>query len=322
MLLRLLAILSVVFIACQPESKNLKDLPLKPQGTFVALLGIAQDAGYPQAGCNKKCCGAYWNGEAKAEKVISLGLIDPETNQKWLFEATPDFKLQLKALNKLSGAQNDTPPNGIFLTHAHTGHYTGLMHLGREAMGSTIVPVYAMPKMKTYLETNGPWEQLVALNNILLKPIKEDQPIQLTKEITVTPILVPHRDEYSETVGFIIASTQKKLLFIPDINKWDVWDRSINQYVEQVDYALLDAAFYDNEELPNRDMSAIPHPFVVESLQQFKGLSKKDKNKITFVHFNHSNPLLSKQNKQYREVVQQGYQVGFEGMQFPLIDLQ
>jgi len=29
------------------------------------------------------------------------------------------------------------------------GHYTGLMHFGREVMGTNNLPVYAMPKMKT-----------------------------------------------------------------------------------------------------------------------------------------------------------------------------
>eukprot|EP00957_Ditylum_brightwellii_P156501 11911053-Ditylum_brightwellii.AAC.1 len=64
-------------------------------------------------------------------------------------------------------------PDGIFLTHAHIGHYTGLMYLGREALGAVDVPVYAMPRMRSFLKNNGPWSQLVSLGNINIQNLEE-----------------------------------------------------------------------------------------------------------------------------------------------------
>ena len=117
-----------------------------------------------------------------------------------------------------------------------------------------------IPKMKQYLSTNGPWSQLVVLDNIKIRALKNDSTIYLNTRLKVTPILVPHRDEYAETVGYKIEGKHKTALFIPDIDKWQKWDRNIIEEVKKVDYAFVDASFFRDGEL-KRDMSKIPHPF-------------------------------------------------------------
>jgi len=256
---------------------------------YITVLGIAQDGGYPQAGCTAEHCQRHWRGEEAKRHVVSLGLTDQASGQNWLFEATPDFTAQFQQLQQASGSTN---LSGIFLTHAHMGHYVGLLQLGREAMGAKGMPVYVMPRMKEFLENNAPWSQLVALGNIKLILIAQDQPIQLTSNLRVTPLKVPHRDEFSETVGFRIETSEKSLLFIPDIDKWPLWERDIRAEVARVDVALLDATFYQEGELPNRNMSEIPHPFVAETINLFSPLPATEKRKIKFIHFNHTNPLI------------------------------
>ncbi|HET9745927.1 MAG TPA: MBL fold metallo-hydrolase, partial [Chitinophagaceae bacterium] len=169
---------------------------------FIVVLGIAQDAGYPQAGCSNDCCEKYWDKKIPKQKVSCLALFDPVTNQKWLFDATPDLTGQLHDAEKIQ--KGDL--SGIFLTHAHIGHYSGLMYLGREALDTKEIPVYVMPRMYDYIKANGPWSQLVDLKNIELIKINADSSIRLTAEISVTPILAPHRDEFSETVGYSIKA--------------------------------------------------------------------------------------------------------------------
>ena len=68
--------------------------------------------------------------------------------------------------------------------------------------------------------------------------------------LQITPILVPHRDEFSETVGYYIKGKEKTLLFIPDIDKWYRWETDIRELVKEVDYALLDASFLQTERSP------------------------------------------------------------------------
>lgn len=311
MMIRILFICSLLLSAC---TKKAPDEEASYPNQYISILGIAQDAGFPQADCTKENCQRYWNGEVDRRMVVSLGLTDQTTGQNWIFEATPDFPAQLHHLKEISKSDQLT---GVFITHAHIGHYTGLMYLGHESMGAKKIPVYSMPRMKTYLETNGPWSQLVTLNNIELQPLAADSSIQLNKQLSVTPILVPHRDEYSETVGYRIETSTKKVLFIPDINKWKVWERDIVDEIAKVDVALLDATFYDSKELPGRNMSDIPHPYVEESIELFKGLPASEKNKVLFIHFNHTNPLMLNGPERQR-VESQGFQVASEEQIIPL----
>ena len=284
------------------------------QSQYVTVLGIAQDGGYPQAGCTAEHCLRHWRGEEKKRQVVSLGLTDQASGQNWLFEATPDFTAQLQLLQQASGSAN---LSGIFLTHAHMGHYAGLLQLGREAMGAQGMPVYVMPKMKEFLENNAPWSQLVSLGNIKLVVMEADQPIQLATDLRVTPLKVPHRDEFSETVGFRIETAEKSLLFIPDIDKWPLWDRDIRAEVARVDFALLDATFYEDGELPNRNMREIPHPFVSETISLFSPLSESEKRKVKFIHFNHTNPLIF-EGPERIQVKNLGFSVATEGERIQL----
>ena len=181
------------------------------------------------------------------------------------------------------------------------------MYLGKEATNSDKLPVYVMPKMQVFLENNGPWSQLVSNENVDLRSISDGHELQLTSNIKITPFIVPHRDEYSETVGYLVSGPNKTALFIPDIDKWQKWDQDIIKAISGVDYAFLDATFYDAEEINNRDISEIPHPFVIESMELFKELPVSEKKKIHFIHFNHTNPLLNSKSDQLREVLQAGF---------------
>jgi pyrroloquinoline quinone biosynthesis protein B len=305
---------SILFFLAPILSKGQIAVPGAQKSQYVTVLGIAQDGGYPQAGCTAEHCLRHWRGQEKKRQVVSLGLTDQASGQNWLFEATPDFTAQLQQLQQTSGLAN---LSGIFLTHAHIGHYAGLLQLGREAMGAQGMPVYVMPKMKEFLETNAPWSQLVSLGNIKLILMEKDQPIQLASNLRVTPLKVPHRDEFSETVGFRIETAEKSLLFIPDIDKWPLWDRDIRAEVARVDVALLDATFYEDGELPNRNMSEIPHPFVAETISLFSPLSESEKRKVKFIHFNHTNPLIF-EGPERNQVKNLGFGVATEGERIEL----
>ena len=298
--------LTIIILATLACNKPMKENEKNP---YIVVLGVAQDAGYPQAGCNKDCCKDAWENPAKRKNVSCLALVDPISKEQWIFDATPDVKFQLQLLGKKSGIN---PLSGVFLTHAHMGHYTGLMHFGREVMGCNNLPVYCMERMQNFIKTNAPWNQLVEIENINLKFLKNDSSIELNQRISVTPFLVPHRDEYSETVGYKIKANNKSLIFIPDIDKWEQWETNITELIKKVDYAFLDATFYKKGEL-KRDMSEIPHPFVEESMELFSNLSEKDKQKVHFIHFNHTNPLLINGSNAQKEVSEKGFNLTREG---------
>lgn len=295
--------------------------------TSLVILGTVQDAGSPHIACTKDCCTDLYIHPDKNRKVVSLGIILPASKETYLFEATPDMPTQIKMLNRMAGFEHRETPDGIFLTHAHIGHYAGLMYLGKEAMNADSVPVFVLPRMHAFLKNNGPWSQLVNNKNISLYGLeKKDCEVYLIPEtatkkqpsIQAVAIPVPHRDEYAETVGYVIQGESKSALFIPDIDKWEKWEMNIKKEIEKVDYAFIDGTFYDANELPGRNMKEIPHPFVVESMELFKELSLDNKNKIHFIHFNHTNPLLNKNSAQYKEVIKRGFNIAHLGDVFEL----
>lgn len=257
--------------------------------TRLFVLGIAQDAGKPQIGYHKD---PAWKDPAQAEPATAIAIADNATGARYLFDATPDIKTQLYTLDNLTG-NTGFRLDGIFLTHSHIGHYLGLAQLGREAMGAKSIPVYAMPRMRSFLENNGPWSLLVQLKNIILMPLSDQREVILGEALTVTPFLVPHRAEYAETVGFRIKGGGKRVIYLPDIDSWEQWDTKgmhLEDVVADNDILFLDASFFSGDELPGRDMSKIRHPTISHTMERLKALPRAQKAKIRFIHLNHTNP--------------------------------
>lgn len=306
-------LLALLFFGCEKQSSTDTTLTENPNvseaSTSIIVLGTIQDGGSPHIGCVKDCCKELFENPDADRQVVSLGVFDAETKKKYLFEATPDFTRQVKALKYFGSESEGEMPDGIFLTHAHIGHYSGLMYLGKEARDAKGVAVYAMPRMIEFLTNNGPWSQLVSNENISLVSMENEVPITLSGQLTIIPIQVPHRDEFSETVGYKIYGPNKTALFIPDIDKWEKWQKDIVAEIKNVDYAFVDATFYSGKELNNRDMSEIPHPFILESMSKFDSLSTEDKAKVIFIHFNHTNPVIDPSSAESKLVIEKGFRI-------------
>ena len=300
-------------------SSSLAAFGLAPRGfsahgnsPFAVVLGTAQDGGYPQAGCKKDCCKGLWGDDTKRRDVASLGIVDPVAGQRWFIECSPSFPRQVRRLDeahpKLAGKID-----GILLTHAHIGHYAGLIHLGREVMGTKGIPVHVMPRMEKFLRTQGPWSQLVGLNNIRPSPMRDGRVFSLNKRLRVTPFLVPHRDEFSETVGFRIEGPSKKILWLPDIDKWEKWETPIEKVLKDVNIAYLDGTFFANGELPGRDMSKIPHPFISETMRRLKDQPASLRARVRFIHLNHTNPAHDSDGPAVAQIRKAGMRVAKQG---------
>lgn len=300
---RALLLAGALMMACDPDPGAVASgpeagLPLSetgpapPETPYVLVLGIAQDGGFPQIGTPP---GPHWQA-ANRRLVSSLGLVDPSSGERWLFDATPDVAEQLARLEAVAGPRGQGPiVDGILLTHAHIGHYAGLLQFGREALGASGVDVYAMPRMRAFLESNGPWAQLVELSNIRLRSLAHGTQVRLNDRLSVTPLLVPHRDEYSETVGFVIDGPGARALYLPDIDKWERWDAAgtrLEAVLERVDVAWIDGTFMRDGEIPGRAMSEIPHPFMVETMQRIEERAPHLAERVRFIHLNRTNPAL------------------------------
>lgn len=263
----------------------------------LVVLGVAQDGGLPHAGCECARCAAARSGARRREKVACLGLSDGR--RAWLFDATPDLPEQLHAMGVRL-------PSGIFLTHAHMGHYLGLAWLGKEALGARGVALRGTPRMEEFLRSNAPWRALFDDGRASF----ETSPSTDLGGVRVTSIPVPHRQEYSDTVAWRIEGPRAAALWLPDIDSWDAWERDIREVVSSVDVAFLDATFFAAGELGARDMREIPHPRVLETMDRLEGLGGR----VRLIHLNHSNPLWDDESP----AVARGFRVAREGETFAI----
>lgn len=274
---------------------------------YALVLGVAQDGGVPHAGCRQRPCEEARKDPSKRKLVASLGLVDPAAGKRFLIDATPDFAQQIERLGGL--------PDAILLTHAHIGHYLGLALLGREVLGARRVPVYATASMAAFLRANGPWKRLVGLENIEVREIEIGKPFPLTPTLTATAIQVPHRDEDSDTVAFLIAGPRRRLLWLPDIDKWEKWDRRIEEMLRDPSLtAFVDGTFFSADEIPGRSIAEIPHPLVPETMGRFG--TAPPRGRLFFVHLNHTNRLLWDRSAG-RGLRKKGFDVAAEGMKLP-----
>ncbi len=288
-------------------------------GVLIRVLGTAQDGGIPQLGCYCQNCLRARKDSRFTRLVSSLAIMDLKEKKYFLLDATPDIRLQADdALGRLGtekqGRKN--APHAVVLTHAHIGHYTGLMFFGYEAMSTQELPVYCSSRLQSFLTQNGPWSQLVSLKNISIRAIFPGKEFLLTPRISLTPLLVPHRNEYSDTVGFRISGERKSLLYIPDIQSWDAWNRSIVEESRKADISLLDGTFYSQDELPGRNISEIGHPLIQTSLKTLRNVVQRGKTEVFFTHLNHSNPALDPEGKARKEIREAGFGLASEGMEF------
>jgi len=274
----------------------------------AVVLGIGQDGGRPQIGCRRACC-----ADADPVTPACLALIGSD-GRRWLIDATPAIGEQLRLLDSIVPRESETPViDGVLLTHGHLGHFTGLAQLGREALAADGVPVWAQPRLRRVLESDAPWSLLAEHGHVVFR----DDPVVLGGGLSVEVLPVPHRDEISETVAFRVEGPTGSVLWLPDIDSWELWERDVIDEVARVDVAYLDATFYDDGEL-DRDMSAIPHPRVVDTVRRFVDRAPELAARVRLVHLNHTNPVLREGSAERAFVERAGLSVAAPGDRFAI----
>jgi len=316
------AALSILALAAVHVASAATTAAGSAQGPKVVVLGTVQDGGMPQIACTDARCTAARKNPALRRNVASLAIDFPKTDHTYLIDATPDFGEQMEKVHTFrhhpEGRVDRMPLDGVILTHAHIGHYLGLAFFGFEAIDTKGLPVYGSPRMVAFLRGNGPWSQLVARRNVDLRELRPGAPLALDRGVTVTPIPVPHRDEYTDTLAFLIRGPRRSLLYVPDTDAWASWPRPLPDVLRGVDVALLDGTFDSRDELPDRDVTKIKHPLIESTMDLLAPLVRAGRLRVLFTHLNHSNPALDPASPARRRIEARGFGVLAEGDEIPL----
>ncbi len=287
---------------------------MAPGEVELAIVGISQDGGVPQAGCEcESCSSAILDPKLRLHPVCCA--IRGSDGSLHIIEATRNLPEQLGIAASVLGLGGSSIPDTVCLTHAHLGHIDGLGQFGKESMGLSEIPLFASKSVVQFLDSRG------FLNPFQAKEVQAGTPFHPSEGcgFQYTMIPVPHRDEFSDTHAIVVEGPNSKLLFLPDHDDWgqtlessgfeDIrgWLLSLD-----IDFALVDGTFWDNSELRGRDMSQIPHPTISETLERIGNRGEEDPD-IIFIHINHTNPVLDKQSAQYGEVASKGWSVAKQG---------
>lgn len=267
-----------------------------PASVELFVLGIAQDGGLPHFGCEQPCC---VNARASGRVLFPacLGVVDRRGDgapRLLLIEATPRIEEQVALLHDLAfvHGRGRQPVDAVLTTHAHLGHYLGLAWFGREVAGSKQLPLHASPRFCAFVREHAPWRQLVAQGQLAPQPFVVGEPFAPWPGLQVTAFAVPHRDEWSDTMAFVVRGPNRAVLFVPDVDAWEQSPGLLGRLLDGVDTAYLDGTFYDGRELPDRDLSEIPHPLMTRTMTLLADVAKARPGALRFLHCNHTNPVL------------------------------
>lgn len=291
--------------------------PAHENELLAIVLGSVQDGGLPQAGCYTRRCERARNDP---RYVASLALVEPPAGRFYLVDATPDLTRQMDLIPGVDFRERAAarrPFDGIFLTHAHIGHYLGLALLGREGLGITRTPCYVTERMAGFLRNNAPWRLLVEEERLLLRPLVPQRWHRIDDSLFARLLRVPHREEFSDTVAFVFRGPSRSLLYLPDIDGWDEWEHSIEAVAEEVEVAMLDGTFYSRAEVSGRSQEEIPHPLIPETMDRLQSLTRAGR-RVVFTHLNNTNAALDAESPEAAEVRRRGFEVAREGMSFSL----
>jgi pyrroloquinoline quinone biosynthesis protein B len=276
-------------------------------GVRVHVLGTAQDGGVPHPGCACPRCDAARRDPRHRRLVASIA-VEGATGKTLLVDAGPDFREQTDLLAKATGRP---PPalDAVLVTHAHVGHYAGLVFLGREAMHARAMPLLGTARMLAFLRANRPWAHLFDRGEVAPREVAPGQPIELDGA-TVVPFASPHRAEDTDTLGLEVRGPRKTLVYVPDADRWAP---DLAARIRAADVALVDGTFFDAKELPGRNLAEVPHPLVADSVKALAGA----RGDVAFTHLNHSNPLLGP-DRNGTHPLPKGFRVLSDGESFDL----
>jgi pyrroloquinoline quinone biosynthesis protein B len=309
----------------------------------IKILGSAAGGGFPQWNCNCRNCRRLRDGSLRGSARTQTQIaFSPDSKVWFLVGASPDLRTQILSTPELapdSSASSHSPIAGIFLPSADVDSVLGLLHL-REFQSFFVFATAALQrilkkenKIFGVLERSEPpvqWQILSSKGRLgchlaespgeapafvcATFPLGDRYPDYVSGELTRA---LP-TDE--ATIGFRFEHCGKSLFVAPSLSgRSSDWTK----HAASSDLALIDGTFWSNDELirtgrSNKtalDMGHLPLSGPGGLLEQFPGNAR---GRGVLLHINNTNPILDEDSSEHRTVLDAGFEIAYDGMEFEL----
>ena len=303
----------------------------------VRVLGSAAGGGFPQWNCNCVNCHGFRTGRLRAYARTQSSLALSADGQRWyLLNASPDLRQQITAAPCLwpRAVPRDTPIQAVLLTNGEIDHITGLLSL-RE---SQPLCIYSTAQVQHWiLETNAVFRGLFRAPSLsqwkVVHPGTRQDLIGIDgkqsglsfeairapgKPPAYLTGLVAESDEATIAYKVTDDTTGRVLVYLPAVKSIDSVVRSL---LENCDCFFFDGTCWSDDELvrvglsqkTSLSMGHVPISGPEGSLVQLASLQRGRK---VYTHMNNTNPLLIEDAPERRSVVEAGWDVAYDGMEF------
>ena len=311
----------------------------------VKVLGSAAGGGFPQWNCACRNCSGLRNGSIKA-RVRSQAQIafspHPNSNVWFLVSASPDLRTQILCTPELTpktGKATHSPIAGVFLPSADVDAVMGLLHL-REFQPLFVFATSAVQrilkkenKIFNVLDRANPpaqWQVLSAMGRLgchlseipaaapaficATMPLGGSYPDYVSEEFAKT--LSPEE----ASIGFVFERDSKSIFIATSVSDHNTeWIKA----ALSSEVVLIDGTFWSNDELQRtgrskktaREIGHLPLSGPGGLLEQFP---KNARGRKVLIHINNTNPILDEDSPEHRQVLDAGFEIAYDGMEFDL----
>jgi pyrroloquinoline quinone biosynthesis protein B len=308
----------------------------------IKILGSAAGGGFPQWNCACRNCLLLRQGRLQSRARTQTQIAFSPDDKAWfLINASPDLRTQILATPELSSRDESRPSPiaGVFLPSLDVDSVMGLLHL-REFQAFFVFSTAATQrvlkkenKIFGVLERADPpvqWQILSSKGRLGCH--LSESPGEAPSFVCVTlPLGGSYPDYVSEelrrtlsedeaTIGIVLEQAGKSVFVAPALSgRNQEWTK----YAASSDLVLIDGTYWSDDELKAtgrskktaREMGHLPLSGPGGLLEQFP---RNARGRRVLIHINNTNPILDEESAEHRAVLDAGFEIAYDGMEFQL----
>jgi pyrroloquinoline quinone biosynthesis protein B len=271
---------------------------------------------------------------ANAARTQAQAAVMADDGSWFLLNASPDLRQQILATPELAPAPGErgSPIAGVVLTSADVDAIVGLLHL-REFHP---LNVYSTSGVRRILvETNSMFRVLERSNPpVQWLDISSGSKTLLGKSglsCTAIPLEGTYPDYVDESlrtllppgeavIGLLIESHGRKAFFAPGLpGSSSAWKTR----AAECDLILVDSTFWSDDELVavrggGKGAREMGHPPLSGSGGLVEELQHQTRPRKVAIHINNTNPILNEESVEHRRMLEAGWEIAHDGMEFVL----